>query len=338
MTTEEIPAHLARFATPVARKQSIEDAFISRYWEFIFTSRENSPEMLFEALRRKLPQLDPASWPERVQWGGLFINGKEALSDQRLPFPCRIEYYEPRFDFRDPYSFFPRFDPSWIQYRDEDLLVTFKPAGLPTLPAREQKRYCLKRYLEDYLGGLVHMPSRLDMATSGLVAVSCSAQAHHKLQRQFERRRVEKSYLLETASPIRFSEMTVDRPIGKDPQHPILRKVVSAGGQDASTYFRVVGHGVHAVLDGSIPSTLLLAQPHTGRTHQIRVHALYGGFPLIGDPFYGGYPDAELHLISFRLRLAHPLTRANLEVTLAPNLWPKWAAGLQLSRPNALLD
>ncbi len=322
---------MTRFTSPAARKQSIEDAFVSRYWELIYTEHQGFPATLLSALQERLDHIDRASWPERFAWGGIFVNGKEASGEMELPFPCRIEYYEPRFDYHDPYSFFPRFDPRWIVHQDDDIICAFKPAKLPSLPAREQKRYCLKVYLEDHLGHSVHMPSRLDMSTSGLLVLSHSARAHNKLQRAFETRRVQKYYLLETASAVEFNEKTIDSAIGKDPDHPILRKIVSTQGKPALTHFRVLSRGTFHGTEGDCPSTILLAQPRTGRTHQIRVHALYNGFPIIGDTFYGGQPDSELHLVSARIVLEHPITRKAIDITLPQEFIPRWAQGVGFS-------
>ncbi len=303
------------------RSENIEAAFVSKYWEFIYTDEAVRPTTLINAFSKELPHIAPDSWSERFKWGGIFVNGIEAKGDLSLPFPCRLEYYEPRFDFTDPYSYFPKFSADWIVYEDADLIGVFKPEKLPSMPAREQKHFCLKSYVENHLGQKVHMPSRLDMSTTGLVLMSKSPDLHDRLQRIFEKRRIEKFYLLETAASVDFSTLTVDSSIGKDPDHPVLRKPVTEGGKPATTEFTVLGHS-HV---GTSPTTLIEARPRTGRTHQIRVHAFYSGFPIVGDKFYEGIDAPCLHLLSYKAILPHPRSGERIEIVVPKRLLPEWA-------------
>jgi 23S rRNA-/tRNA-specific pseudouridylate synthase len=297
----------------------IDEAFTCKYCEIIIKDPEPAISELKEALRIYFPHITAESWPTRIAWGGLFINGREQRSyDYLLPYPCRIEYYEPRFDFTDPYSYFPRFSPSWILFEDETVLCSFKPVKLPSMPAREQTHYCLKQYLEQYLGHTIHMPSRLDMSTAGLLVVSKDPRYHNTLQRAYEGRRVSKHYLFETASPVHLTTADITLPIGKDPLHPVLRKPDPEGGKPAHTVFSVVK-------ESSRGTTFVEALPKTGRTHQIRVHARYSGFPICGDNFYGGAPADTLHLLSYKVTFTHPKKQTPVTVRLPQSLTPTWA-------------
>lgn len=208
-----------------------------------------------------------------------------------------------------------------IVFEDKWLIVYSKPRRLPTLPTKEQHRYNLKRYLQNYLGVMPHLPSRLDTSTEGLVIASKLTTSHNKLQRMFESRRIKKFYLLEVQGHPSWDEFEANDPIGRDPSHPILRKVIE-GGQDARTKF--------SKLSASSAGTLLVAMPETGRTHQIRVHAAHIGHPILGDSFYGGAislggcEPKELRLMSYGLFLTHPISGATLSLSVPERLLPNW--------------
>ena len=305
------------------RQSAIDNALMSIYWEVIL--HEPGRRTLLETLSEKLPHIPMATWPERLTWGGLFVNGHEVKGDLTLPSPFRLEYYEPRYNFQEPYSFFPKFDSKWVLYEDDDLLVMLKPQGLPSMPAREQKRYCLKVYADSYVGKPVHMPSRLDMSTAGVVVMSKNEKYHNTVQRLFERRRVKKSYLFETASAVSFERITVNKPIDRDPTHQVLRTTVTEGGKPAVTTFERIGEGMLKTESGEIPTVLIKAEPLTGRTHQIRVHALSIGVPVVGDKFYMGAPASSLHLLSYEVALPHPRSGGEIVVGLRPEMIPEWA-------------
>lgn len=322
------PSKLARVREKMLlpRLEEIERAFTSTYWELVYLEGAPMPSTLSGALAERLAHVDPSTWQARIAAGGIFVNGAEALNDLSLPSPCRIEYYEPKFDYAHPEEFFPPFEQRQILYRDPHLVAVFKPPRLPSMPGREQKRFTLKSYLEQYLGHPVHMPSRLDTSTAGVVVVSTDPECHHRLQRQFEGRRIGKRYLLESAPGVPWSEREVDAAIGKDPSHPVLRKVVECGGKPAITRFTKLAEGTHRDQQGvQHQSAYLLAEPFTGRTHQIRVHAHTFRFPIIGDRFYGGVSASTLRLLSFQISLLHPKHLTPLTIRVPEELLPEWA-------------
>lgn len=297
--------------------QRIEEALTSirHCWEY--TSGVQCPASLAEALSTELPHIAPETWQKRLSWGGVYLNGRSVTSDCPLSPPCRLEYFEPKFDIEDARRVFPEFSREWIVFEDEDLLIVYKPAGLPSLPVREQKYFNMKSYLCAYTGAAVHLPSRLDTATSGLMAVSKTERMHGCLQKLFEKRRAGKTYLFEADGQPAWRQTTVNGAIARDAEHAVLRKIALQGGKPASTLFQVQYHC-------SPHSSIILARPLSGRTHQIRVHAQSLGLPVVGDSFYGGRPAPHLHLLSYRLELPGYLGREPLTATLPERFIPDW--------------
>ena len=298
----------------------IERTLRTNYWCWVFIEPGALPFSLISLLTERLPHIQPDSWLARAEFGGLFVNGYEALEDCRLPCPCKVEYYEPKFLIADAPTVFPPFLPEYVIFQDEHLAVVYKPAGLSSTPAKEQRHFSLKASVQKLFNCTVHMPSRLDVSVQGLVVVSLSTAMHSLLQRVFENRQVSKHYRLASSSMRENQPWEHTGSIGRDPRHPVLRQVVAEGGQTAQTHFSLVSH---APVSGASAS-IFEAKPITGRTHQIRVHAAASGVPIIGDNFYGGIDAPYLHLISYRIRFVHPLTSVELDLKLPSHLGPSW--------------
>jgi 23S rRNA pseudouridine1911/1915/1917 synthase len=149
---------------------------------------------------------------------------------------------------------------------------------------------------EDYRPGIVH---RLDKDTSGVMVVAKTDEAHRHLANSFKKRLTEKEYVAIAVGDL-DDEVHLDAPIGR---HPVNRQRMTVGGanpKSATTFFRVIDR---------IPGYLLVkAKPHTGRTHQIRVHLAHLGASILGDEVYGkrsAVIDRQA-LHAFRLTLPHP--------------------------------
>lgn len=181
-------------------------------------------------------------------------------------------------------------------YRDADLLVVEKPAGLLSVPGKAAAHAdCLVTRLQaldpDVL--LVH---RLDMDTSGVMVFARNPAAQRHLGLQFERRHLRKSYIARVHGRLPAQTGEVDLPLIADWPNRPLQKVCHDTGKPALTRWEVQGDG---------PCARVLLRPETGRSHQLRVHMKALGAPICGDRFYG---DAEAVACSGRLCLhAHTL-------------------------------
>lgn len=291
----------------------LEEALFTRRW--CIDRLSGDPLRLTELLCEAAPHIPVEEWSARIQSGGAHLNGAPVLSDVEVHSPARVEYFEPR-TFPTPATAYPLWSIDWIVFEDDDLIVINKPARLPTLPVREQATHNVRAYLERYVGGSVHLPSRLDTSTTGLVIASKSLQTHRALQHTFEHRRITKRYRCELSGVPSFSQITISSPIGHHPLHPVLRATHS-GGKGALTTFSLIE---------SRPGTSLVdAFPLTGRTHQIRVHAAALGYPLVGDNFYNGAEATSLHLCCIELVLPHPRDGSELTVNIPDHKLPAWA-------------
>lgn len=171
-------------------------------------------------------------------------------------------------------------------YSDDSLLVINKPAGLPTLPDGYNPDLPYVRSLLEPAFGRLWIVHRLDKETSGVLLLARSADAHRWLNTQFETRAVSKIYHAIAGNAPEWDEKTIHLRLRANGDRRHRTVVDGGGGKPAETYVRVLERfGGYA---------LLQAEPHTGRTHQIRAHLAAVGCPLVGDALYGG--GEGLHL------------------------------------------
>jgi tRNA pseudouridine32 synthase/23S rRNA pseudouridine746 synthase len=199
-----------------------------------------------------------------------------------------------------------------VLYADRWLVVVDKPAGLLSVPGRgADKADCaVSRVQVCYPDALtVH---RLDMATSGLLLFGRGEQAQRSLSQAFEARQVHKHYIAVVAGRVDGEAGQIDLPLMADwPQRP-LQKVDATLGKPSQTHWQVLGR------DPQAPTTRLLLTPLTGRTHQLRVHLLAIGHPILGDALYAP-PEVQaaaprLWLHASELTVPHPHTGEPLQL------------------------
>jgi 23S rRNA pseudouridine1911/1915/1917 synthase len=156
-------------------------------------------------------------------------------------------------------------------------------------------------------GGIVH---RLDKDTSGVIVVAKAQKICQALQRQFKKRQVTKTYLALVEGHPDPRQGIIEAPIGRDKRQRKRMAIVRSGRQ-ARTAYRVI-----ELFDDN---SLVEVQPETGRTHQIRVHLSWLGYPVVGDPVYGyrkrRLPIKRQFLHAHKLELTHPVTGEPLLLT-----------------------
>jgi tRNA pseudouridine32 synthase/23S rRNA pseudouridine746 synthase len=199
-------------------------------------------------------------------------------------------------------AYTPPDTPLDVVHADHELLVLNKPAGLLSVPGKgaHLADCLLSRAQEAFPTALlVH---RLDRDTSGLMVFGLTPHAQRHLGLQFEKRQVKKSYVARLAGHLAPKMGTVDLPLTADWPNRPRQMVCHETGRAAQTDWKVLRHDA----DGT---TRVRFFPRTGRSHQLRVHALALGHPILGDPFYAedaarDHPRLMLHAEELRLR--HP--------------------------------
>lgn len=180
----------------------------------------------------------------------------------------------------------PSFEPIEIVYEDRDLLVVNKPEGVVSIPSIKDPDSAMANRIKGYYinqqydNQVIHIVTRLDRDTTGLMLVAKHRLAHAYMDRQIQNNQIHKFYqALSTKVDWSTHHGVIDAPIARNDQSLITR-VVDPSGKSARTEY-----WVESVFNRS---SLLRLQLHTGRTHQIRVHLSHVGGPLIGDDLYGG--------------------------------------------------
>jgi len=195
----------------------------------------------------------------------------------------------------------PPTDPLDVLHDDHEILVVNKPAGLLSVPGKgAHLADCLLARVQDAYPQalLVH---RLDRDTSGVMIFALTPHAQRHLGLQFEKRQTKKTYVARIWGKLEQKTGEVDLPLIVDWPNRPLQKVCHETGRAAFTEWRVMRHGKD--------ETRVRLTPRTGRSHQLRVHMLALGHPILGDPLYatGAARDfSRLMLHSEELRIRHP--------------------------------
>lgn len=197
-----------------------------------------------------------------------------------------------------------------IVYEDQWLLIINKPAGMLSVPGKERQTsiYDLARkaYPEAEGPMIVH---RLDMATSGLLIIAKDKKTHQHLQAQFKNRSIRKKYIALLDGIVPEDEGTIELPLCPNPLDRPRQMVDTQYGKPAITYYQV--------LERTDKYTRIAFYPHTGRTHQLRVHAAHPSglhCPIIGDELYGK-KDKRLYLHAESIEFTHPVNGQSMCIT-----------------------
>ena len=207
-----------------------------------------------------------------------------------------------------------------LLYEDDDILAVDKPEGLAAIPERHRGGRSLFELLCAERREKLYIVHRIDKETSGLIVLARNAEAHRRLNRLFETRAVDKTYLALVQGVITADSGTIDRPLRQFGSGRVA--VDLERGKPSVTEFCVV--------DCFRSHTLVEARPRTGRRHQIRVHLYSLGHPIAGDPLYGDQATRQgfgrLMLHAWRLEL--PLLSGQ-SLTLEAPIPQSFQAGLR---------
>ncbi|HEY0703772.1 MAG TPA: RluA family pseudouridine synthase [Candidatus Acidoferrales bacterium] len=290
--------------------------------EFV-VSEDESGQRLDRFIALQIPEISRTHVQTLIDEGRVQVGGIAKKPSHRLEAgeSVNIDIPAPELPGVEPENI-----PLDILYEDEDLVVLNKPSGMIVHPGAGEVRgtlvaALLHRYRADGLSkvggvirpGIVH---RLDKDTSGVMLVARNDDAHAKLVEEFRERRVEKTYIALLHGAIKGDKGRIELPVARDLNRRSRMTARRASGREARTDWRL-----RLRLD---QYSLIDANLHTGRTHQIRVHFSALAFPVVGDTLYGAprqervgkdlLPPLERNFLhSARIALAHPQSGKRME-------------------------
>ncbi|MFC4712640.1 RluA family pseudouridine synthase [Planococcus dechangensis] len=236
--------------------------------------------------------------------GHLLVNGSEVTVRHPLEIGDAVTVVFPKE--ANGKGLTPEKGPLSIVYEDEALLIVEKPSGQNTIPSRDQPLGSLANFVAGHferhgVPSTLHIATRLDKDTSGLVCIAKNRHIHHLLSMQQQEKRMNRGYEALVHGEVAEKKATITAPIGRK-EGSIIEREVRADGKFAETEMKLV-----ETITGASHIRLKL---NTGRTHQIRVHMAHIGHPLLGDDLYGGGVDviARQALHCTELQLDHPIT------------------------------
>jgi 23S rRNA pseudouridine1911/1915/1917 synthase len=241
------------------------------------------------------------------------VNGKNVSSSYSVKIDDEIEILD---DLDYDINVEAEDIPVDIVYEDDDLLVINKKSGMVVHPAPGHYTGTLVNallYRFNITGGEKHRPGivhRLDKDTSGLMLVAKNEEILEKLSNMISKKEVERKYLAIVDGVIKHDTGTIDAPIGRDINNRQKMAVTDQNAKEAVTHFKV--------LERFNNNTLIECILETGRTHQIRVHLAYIGFPVNNDPAYGRGKATEFGqmLHSYSIKFKHPRDGKELSFTV----------------------
>ena len=283
-------------------------------WEMVIDDHgagERLDKLLTEALEEEsVSRTQVQDW---IRNGHVQVDGRTVKPNYKVALEDRIMVTPPPTESTE---IEPQDIPLDVIYEDSDVIVINKPRGMVVHPAAGHPDgtlvNALMHHCKDLAGvggelrpGIVH---RIDKDTTGLLMAAKNDLAHHALADQLKEHTVTRKYIALIHGNLPHDHGTIDAPIGRDPQDRKLFKVTDRGGKHAVTHF--------AVLERLGDFTVVELKLETGRTHQIRVHMKYIGYPLAGDPVYGrnktiALPGQALHAAV--LGFKHPRSGEYLE-------------------------
>jgi 23S rRNA pseudouridine1911/1915/1917 synthase len=252
---------------------------------------QDAGERLDVFVARQVPSLSRAKIQKCIEAGLVFLNGSPAKKKTLLVKEDIVSFDKARLSAQAGPRLEPQKIPLEILYEDDYLLAVNKPAGMVVHPGNGNREGTLVHALLYHVTslssgagpdrpGIVH---RLDKDTSGVVLVAKTDETHRQLARLFSAREIKKEYAGFCVGRRPDAHGSMGAPLGRSRRDPVKR-AVRQDGKEALTEYWLLAHccGI----------SVMRFAPHTGRTHQIRVHCSAAGFPVLADVLYGGGKEA----------------------------------------------
>ena len=293
-----------------------------------FAAPDESGDRLDVFLVRRFPGYSRTQLARQISEGHVAVNGKVGggvKPGMRIDEGDEVRVFLAQRT--EPYAA-PEKIPLTVIHEDQWLLVLNKPPGLIVHPGSGAKGGTMANALAYHFGelsrvqgpmrpGIVH---RLDKDTSGVILVAKDDQTHHHLASQFRERFVRKEYRCIVKGRVEFDSDLIDAPIGANKQIPTRMAVRYDVGRESQTYYEVI--------ERFAAHSYVRCMPKSGRTHQIRVHMAFTGYPIVSDKLYGGMEPALYELCprqalhAYQITFRHPQTGeiVTFEAPLPPDM------------------
>ncbi len=247
-----------------------------------------------------------------IKNGDILVNDSKIKPSYKVKQGDKITINNVKTDTEDiiPWDY-----PLDIVFEDDDIIIINKPSGMVVHPGNGNKDHTLVNALKSYTNklsdingverlGIVH---RIDKDTSGLIMVAKTNKAHEILGEYFKEHSIKREYIALLCGIFPHDTATIDAPIGRDEKNRLRMTVTPNNSKKAITHLEVLKRYKAGY-------TLVKARLETGRTHQIRVHTKYIGYPVYNDPVYSNKStdDFGQFLHSYSMEFIHPITKEKM--------------------------
>lgn len=247
-----------------------------------------------------------------IKNGDILVNDSKIKPSYKVKQCDKITINNVKTDTEDitPWDY-----PLDIVFEDDDIIIINKPSGMVVHPGNGNKDHTLVNALKSYTDklsdingverlGIVH---RIDKDTSGLIMVAKTNKAHEILGEYFKEHSIKREYIALLCGIFPHDTATIDAPIGRDEKNRLRMTVTPNNSKKAITHLEVLKRYKAGY-------TLVKARLETGRTHQIRVHTKYIGYPVYNDPVYSNKStdDFGQFLHSYSMEFIHPITKEKM--------------------------
>ena len=246
-----------------------------------------------------------------LKQGSILVNEKKVKPSYKVRVGDKITIEDVKISNEEitPWDY-----PLDIVYEDDDIIIVNKPSGMVVHPGAGNHEHTLVNALKSHTDklsdingverlGIVH---RIDKDTSGLIIVAKTNKAHEILGEYFKNHSIKREYIALLCGVLPHDTATIEAPIGRDEKNRLRMTVTPNNSKRAVTHL--------TVLKRYKEYTLVKARLETGRTHQIRVHTKYIGYPVYNDPVYANKSEGDFgqFLHSYSMEFIHPITKEKM--------------------------
>ncbi len=246
-----------------------------------------------------------------LKQGSILVNEKKVKPSYKVRVGDKIAIEDVKINNEEitPWDY-----PLDIVYEDDDIIIVNKPSGMVVHPGAGNHEHTLVNALKSHTDklsdingverlGIVH---RIDKDTSGLIIVAKTNKAHEILGEYFKNHSIKREYIALLCGVLPHDTATIEAPIGRDEKNRLRMTVTPNNSKRAVTHL--------TVLKRYKEYTLVKARLETGRTHQIRVHTKYIGYPVYNDPVYANKSEGDFgqFLHSYSMEFIHPITKEKM--------------------------